>query len=336
MGVFNKQKIQLGDDGELIFPSDKQKSLDQLPRWQIWFRWLLVLLNVTFIGIAIGIGLMRLLLTDQPQPSPPLLAQYHAKTLTPTMTSTPIPLPTEAHPLSLMKSERLDRRGVPQVLVLAGCFRMGGPASGAEIKTDPVHICLSRSYWIDKFEVTNADFQKFIKDSGSYSRAPSVDTAFDEPNRPVVNVTWYEAQAYARWRGGSLPTEAEWEYAARGPAAYIYPWGDRWQSGYANTVEIGPGHTTDAGSHPNDISWCQAQDMAGNVQEWVNDYYNPVPLRTAKKYDPQGPAVGEGRVARGGAWSADQNAARNFARGGYAEHDRHYYVGFRIVTHGGE
>src|SRR5688572_3395274 len=128
------------------------------------------------------------------------------------------------------------------------------------------------------YPVTNAAYEQFIADGGYKKRAfwsadgwtwvvekleitrANDSEGFTDPQQPRVGISWYEADAYARWRGGRLPTEAEWEYAARGPQSLIYPWGHTWDKNKANTFDGGPGVTTSVGSYENGISWCGAYD----------------------------------------------------------------------------
>jgi formylglycine-generating enzyme required for sulfatase activity len=168
--------------------------------------------------------------------------------------------------------------GPDQVRVPPGSFVMGNrdpaveppPWAAAELAGEqPAHeVAITREFWIDKYEVTNAAFQKFVDAGGYQTRAHWSDggwvwlaaqsskvlpmrCGFEEPDMPRVCVTWYEAEAYARWRGGRLPTEAEWEYAARGPESRVYPWGNTFDPARANVVESQA--LTPVGSHPNGV-----------------------------------------------------------------------------------
>jgi formylglycine-generating enzyme required for sulfatase activity len=146
-----------------------------------------------------------------------------------------------------------------------------------------------------------------------------------------VCVTWYEAEAYARWRGGHLPTEAEWEYAARGPQSLIYPWGNEFDSNRANVIgSTGP---TPVGSYPNGVSWVGAHDMAGNAMEWVWDWRDGEYYKLNVQYDPQGPETGTIKIEKGGWYDSNQFVARSAYR--HFEDPPSYgdrHIGFRIVT----
>jgi formylglycine-generating enzyme required for sulfatase activity len=214
----------------------------------------------------------------------------------------------------------------------------------------PQHkVELTRGYWIDKFEVTNRAFQAFI-DSGGYlmeefwseagwtwlakqnvARLPYKCVAGPPPDHPQVCVTWYEAEAYANWRGGRLPTEAEWEYAARGPESLIYPWGNEWDPAKANVVDSDG--LMPVGSFPEGVSWVRAFDMSGNAMEWVQDWLDTRYYEEGDMVDPRGPATGGRKVEKGGWWGSNPFVARAAYRHfedppGYQDH----HIGFRVVT----
>ncbi len=185
--------------------------------------------------------------------------------------------------------------GVEMVLVPAGCFEMGGTQYDDE---KPIHrVCFEEPFWIDRTEVTNGQFAAFNGQAASSSY-------FSGDDRPREQITWTEAQAFCESRGARLPTEAEWEYAARGPDAWEYPWGDTWDQdrviGYRSSSE----GTAPVGSIPDGVSWVGAVDMSGNVWEWVADWYDAGDYGTLADgvIDPTGPVSGEYRVLRGGSW----------------------------------
>ena len=204
-------------------------------------------------------------------------------------------------------------------------------------------------YWIDKTEVSNAAFRAFVDDGGyrkqelwseegwqwlgqqDVESLPVQCEGEELPDHPRVCVTWYEAEAYASWRGGRLPTEAEWEYAARGPESNIFPWGNEWDSSRANVVDSTGTQPVD--SYPNGASWVGALNMAGNAMEWVQDWLGLRYYRENVNVDPQGPATGSLKVEKGGWWGSDpfvaRSAYRHFEdRPTYQDH----HIGFRIVT----
>jgi iron(II)-dependent oxidoreductase len=257
---------------------------------------------------------------------------------------------------------RTDAAGVQQVYVPAGTFRMGtdqaevdkllaaGPPDWVAVALPsevPAHdVTLSKGYWIDTTEVTNAMFEAF-KDAGGYTTqsywSPEgwdwlshrvvaglpKPCEGDAPDVPRRCITWYEAEAYAKWRGGRLPTEAEWEYAARGPKATVYPWGDEWDPAKANVVDS----TAPAavGTHPTGASWVGAQDMSGNAMEWVSDWL--APHQAGPVTDPTGPAEGTIKVEKGGWWGSNPFVARSAYR--HYEDPPPYndeHIGFRVVS----
>jgi formylglycine-generating enzyme required for sulfatase activity len=261
---------------------------------------------------------------------------------------------------------RRDAAGVEQVWVPAGKFRMGtSVAMLAQLKAQPIpawaakamdseapehEVQLTRGFWIDKYEVTNQAFQAFV-DQGGYSRRahwseegwqwlarqktqpdkrePQCDPK--PPQLPRTCVNWFEAQAYARWRGARLPTEAQWEYAARGPQSLRYPWGEEWDAGRANVVASSG--ATPVGSHPAGASWVGAQDMAGNAMEWVQDWLDVTYYQTSPDKDPPGPANGRQKVEKGGWWGSNPLVARSAYR--HFEDPPHYqdrHIGFRVVS----
>jgi serine/threonine-protein kinase len=183
--------------------------------------------------------------------------------------------------------------GVEMLLVPAGCFMMGSNDGGADEK--PVHqVCFDKPFWMDLTEVTNGQFAQLGGQAGRSSY-------FTGDNRPREQITWTEADDFCRKRGARLPSEAEWEYAARGPDSLTYPWGDAFVGDNAvwNTSQ-----TADVGSKPQGAAWVGALDMSGNVWEWVNDWYDPSTYGTLSQpaTNPQGPGNGQYRALRGGSW----------------------------------
>jgi formylglycine-generating enzyme required for sulfatase activity len=198
------------------------------------------------------------------------------------------------------------------------------------------------------YPVTNAAYQQFIDDDGYKQQAfwsadgwkwlqesrvigPEYYKNFIDGQKPCVGISWYEADAYARWRGGRLPTEAEWEYAARGPQSNIYPWGNFWDERRANTSDGGPGTTTPVTHYENGKSWCGAYDLAGNVWEWASDWYDRGYYQRLIANDPQGPTSGDYLVVRGGSWLNLPITARGAARSRYNADFRYHDVGARVV-----
>jgi formylglycine-generating enzyme required for sulfatase activity len=236
------------------------------------------------------------------------------------------------------------------VWVPAGCFQMGSdPAKdkAAAKEEQPMHeVCITHGFWLDQFLVTNAAYDQFVKDGGytkneywspdgwkwlqtNRIKGPQNAAKFSDPNHPRIGVSWYEADAYARWRGGRLPTEAEWEYAARGPKSPIYPWGDTWDKTRANVNSAG---VTVVVTYAQGKSWVGAFDMSGNVWQWVSDWYLDTYYEQMVKDDPQGPPGAGSHTLRGGAWDYTETYARSANRYDLAPDSRGFDIGFRVVT----
>ncbi len=179
-------------------------------------------------------------------------------------------------------------------------------------------------YWIGKYPVTNAQYAVFVEGTG---RRPPEDWEGGRPpegkeNHPVVNVSWWDALAYCRWlaeltgKPYRLPTEAQWEKAARGTDGRVYPWGNKWDSRKCNTGEGRKGGTTPVGAYsPAGDSPYGCADVVGNVLEWVADWYREdYYARSSVSRNPYGPSSGAVKVLRGGSWSADRWGARCVSR----------------------
>ena len=245
--------------------------------------------------------------------------------------------------------------GAEMVLIPPGDFWMGNTPEGLEpfrdfCKRVPMSpLCTDGRYerdelprrrvtldafYLDRFEVTNALFEKFVKATGhrtlaelrresavwqqsakvstprweggvwrwddenwqsvkvpnAYWRSPTGGDNLAEPTHPVVQVSWDNAVAYCAWAGKRLPTEAEWEKAARGPEGRLYPWGDAWEVTKANAYQRPVKRTTPVGSYPQGASPYGVQDMAGNVWEWIADWYDADYYKTGPTRNPPGPA----------------------------------------------
>jgi formylglycine-generating enzyme required for sulfatase activity len=245
------------------------------------------------------------------------------RTLTPPPTFTRTPTFTPTPGIGSTKVSARD--GMELVYVPAGDFIMGADADEGyedclkfttecdrDSFTDeiPIHTVYLDSYWIDKTEVTNAMFAKCEAAGKCYSHLKNSlartsyykDPLFD--NYPVINVTWNDAAAYCAWAERRLPTEAEWEKAARGEDGKMYPWGDEVPIGSLLNYNRFIGDTTSVGTYPDGASDYGALDMAGNVLEWVNDWYDSLYYyRDSSRSNPQGPDGGAGyKVIRGGSF----------------------------------
>ncbi len=204
--------------------------------------------------------------------------------------------------------EITDAKGVSMVLVPAGVFLMG--SDEFEDSEKPVHTVGMPDYYIDKYEATNK-FYKDCVDAGwcippvksSSATRPSYYEDPEFSDYPVGYINWNMARSYCEWRGARLPTEAEWEKAARGSGGRVYPWGNALNCDYANYQGCNK-DTTKVGSYESGKSPYGVYDMAGNVWEWVNDWYDEKYYLTLgdNSFNPLGPTEGDARVLHGGAW----------------------------------
>lgn len=251
-----------------------------------------------------------------------------AATLAFLYTQTPTPLSTEI----------TDDKGVPMILVPAGKFTMGSDDNNF-INENPTHFVNLNAYYIDKFEVTNAYYNFCVKEGickpPTKRSSTSHESYFGNPsfdNYPVIYVTWDMAQTYCEWRGTRLPTEAEWEKAARGTDGRVYPWGDTIVDSNAN-YNVLIGDPINVGKYASGVSPYGLFDMAGNVQEWVNDWYQENYYSTISSgiLNPQGPSLGQERVLRSGSWDAGENFIRTSYRFKSSPSSSFYNIGFRCA-----
>jgi serine/threonine-protein kinase len=215
------------------------------------------------------------------------------------------------------------------VYVPAGEFTMGSDEGYHD--EQPVHTVYLDTFYIDNTEVTNAQYRKCVE-AGACD-PPSNTTYYDKANyaqHPVAYVSWNDAHAYCQWAGKRLPTEAEWEKAARGTDGRTYPWGERMDCGHAQYDECDYG-TVPVGGKPKGASPYEALDMAGNVWEWVADWYDPSYYSQSPRRNPPGPDSGEVRGLRGGSWHDTQRHARCACRYRLSPRGRYGNVGFRCA-----
>lgn len=248
-----------------------------------------------------------------------------------------------------------------------------GSNGNEEDNFTPRHKVILNSFHIDRTEVTNEDFSKFINAGGYTNDAnwsgdglrfrndnglntqnarPSYwdDTRFNQPQQPVVGISWYEAVAYATWKGRRLATEAEWEYAARGNDERVFPWGsdapsdsNRKANGFYGDLGKGDGYqyTNEVGKYAEGNSPFGLKDMSGNVYEWVSDYYDAKYYTLNITENPKGPSISGSKVLRGGSWynhpyyGNDSNKIANsmisYARFFSSPANRSNYIGFRTA-----
>ena len=244
-------------------------------------------------------------------------------TPTPTPTATLTPMQLALTPVTANAGWtpfEQDFEGVTMVLVPAGCFDMGSEDGGEN--EQPVHeVCFNEPFWIDEYEVTNAQFAQFNGVAASQS-------AWTDANRPRERITWFEARDFCTLREVRLPTEAEWEYAARGPDNLVYPWGNEFVAD--NTVYDGNSgsQTAEVGSRAGGASWVSAQDMSGNVWEWVSSLYLDYPYGSDHENAQNSTDV---RVLRGGSWNFFDNYLRAAYRYGDDPDFWDFKLGFRCA-----
>lgn len=224
---------------------------------------------------------------------------------TPTPTSTFTPEPTMTPTLPPLQSALIpvsrnadwnpfeqDFDGVPMVLVPAGCFMMGSTGNSNE---QPIHQqCFDSPFWMDKYEVRQVDFNRL-------GGVKAHQSSYVGDNLPIDNIMWNEARDFCQLRGGSLPTEAQWEYGARGVDNLMFPWGNDFMGNSVVYKNNSGSRPAEVGTRPDGVSWVGALDMSGNVWEWVISEYRPYPYDSADGRDNHD--ILGGRVLRGGSWN---------------------------------
>ena len=231
-----------------------------------------------------------------------------------------------------------------EVLIPAGEFLMGCDINNTaepfcRRSESPLHSVYLDAYYIDKYEVTNARYRACVAAGGcqelEIKRSWTRRTYYDNPDfaeYPVVTVEWFEANAFCQWAGKRLPTEAEWEKAARGSSdTRKYPWGDSLPNCTLVNGKDCRGDTMQVGSHPDGASPYGVMDMSGNVWEWINDWYGEHYYEVSPSSNPPGPETGVYRSLRGGSWSATQDNTRVAHRSSGYKESRLYGTGFRCA-----
>ena len=266
-----------------------------------------------------------------------------------------------------LSSQQSGKSAASMVFIPAGEFTMGStpeqiqsylknfdgvPFDAFQAEIPKRQIALD-AYYIDQYEVSNRLYRRFIETTGRPSPQFWEDERFQQPDHPVLGVTWYDADAYCKWAGKRLPTEAEWEKAARGPQEYSYPWGNSWDSKRTNTASYWAGQSfpsitkwaewmqtaldrgkagpVEIGKFSSGISPYGVHDMAGNVSEWVFDWYAPYASQSTLIRNPKGADSGAMKVHRGGSWSVSSIFARSAYRARENPERGSPYIGMRCA-----
>ena len=304
----------------------------QQPFWRKWIP-LGALVILLGMALAIGNGLLNL----GKQGIGPL-AELATATATPTKTRTPTPTKTLTPTITFPPTPDIGSSwirpadGMVMLFVPAGEFTMGSETRDDE---KPIHMVTLDAYWMDQTEVTNQKYALCVQAGAcappKQTRSSQRSEYYGNPEYdeyPVIYVDWYMANDYCSWAGGRLPTEAEWEKAARGADERTYPWGegiDCNKANYSGCVN----DTLTVGSYEYGKSLYGLFDMAGNVWEWVLDWYDSNYYSISPASNPQGPVSGQSRVLRGGSWYIVDNSVRSADRDRSNPTNTYDNVGFR-------
>lgn len=227
-----------------------------------------------------------------------------------------------------------DKDGMILVYVSAGNFTMGSNNAGSD--EQPVHTVYLDAFWIDKTDVTNKMYALCV--SGGTCQPPRAtksttrssyygNSQYDD--YPVIYVDWNMAGTYCTWAGRQLPTEAQWEKAARGTDGRTYPWGNDPPNNNLSNNHFNIGDTSEVGKYPNGASPYGALDMAGNVWQWVADWYDAHYYSSSPSSNPLGPTSGQYRVQRGGEWNSNDGSVRSAGRSWDHPSNAYDHIGFR-------
>jgi formylglycine-generating enzyme required for sulfatase activity len=231
-----------------------------------------------------------------------------------------------------------DFDGIAMMLVPKGCFMMGSTQEQVDYATElldgfvvleeiPAHeICIDTPFWIDRTEVTQGDFARL-------GGIAAQESSFIADTHAIDQITWQEAHGFCVLRGGRLPSEAEWEYSARGVDSLIFPWGNEFVAENAVFGGQSPDAREAVASRPNGVSWIGAMDMAGNVAEWTNSRYLPYPYLADESHEHTDTTYNEARVIRDGAWNSAYPVTLRSARRreNSTNYARMFAVGFRCA-----
>jgi eukaryotic-like serine/threonine-protein kinase len=295
---------------------------------------LLIIAGVAFSALSGGENKNSPALTPTTQTAVIATATEAPATPTTAPTSTATLEPTPVPTLGIGSTMISEKDGMTLLYVPAGDFTMGSNDGFPDER--PVHKVTLDAFWIDQTEVTNKMYALCVTasacqlptDLGSITRS-SYYGNLQYDNYPVINVDWNMAKAYCAWAGRRLPTETEWEKAARGTDQRTYPWGFNAPDNTLLNFNQVVGDTTEAGKYPNGASPYGALDMAGNVWEWVADWYSDAYYASSPTSNPSGPSSGDGRVQRGGSWNSGDSGVRSAYRTSDSPVEAYSTLGFR-------
>ena len=251
------------------------------------------------------------------------------------------PPQTDDAPLSESDPAAANEEPIPDEMVTipAGPFVRGTTSGGFD--EQPQRTIHLDTFSIDRYEVTNHQYQQFVlatghRKSGPPSRYAKSISKMRGPNQPVVYVSWDDANEYCRWKGKRLPTEAEWEKAMRGTDGRLWPWGNQEKPNGANWARVQDGYDVSArvGAFAMDKSPYGVMDGAGNVMEWVADWYQEAYYRESPDKDPPSPEFGTFRVMRGGGYTTTGGDVRITSRSKMVPDFRDETIGFRCAISG--
>ncbi len=244
------------------------------------------------------------------------------------------------------KQEMVGKDGAPMVYIPAGTFPMGVPKAARDGGVDerPNHDVYVDAFYMDKYEVTNGRYLQFVTETGHRTPQHPSDPSKglwkgnmmpeSVTDLPVINVDWSDADTYCQWAGKRLPTEAEWEKAAKGPNDWRFPWGDVEPTmEHANFNQVWRGEATlvQVGIYEKGKSPYGVYDVAGNVWEWVADWYDPEYYQKSPERNPQGPETGTHKSVRSSGWQGETPQVRIFTRIKSLPTDRNHSTGFRCA-----
>ena len=256
---------------------------------------------------------------------------------------TTITTPTQESPVVFVRENRdwtpiirADEKGTRMAQVPAGNYTIGSENGDNDEKNGNI-ITFEKPYWIDELEVSREKYEECVRAGDCTAIGADPNEKSTAPNHPINNISWYNAAAYCDWRSARLPTEAEWEYAARGPSGWKYPWGERIDSSYARYGNWGLG-TSEVGSYSKGASWVGAQDMAGNLWEWTSTLKRDYPYNAndGREIENNSFDISNSIVIRGGSFldaALNLRAANRLAD----EPDvSNYFIGFRCARSSSE